>query len=97
MPFRLSFIVPYEKKGGGRSMRGPDVFLRSYVRRRSAGDKLKKPLPNPEGEVEEFKEPMPRPNDTADVATNKRRFAEANPSGFVHQGKYVERVHDVGG
>jgi len=82
MPFKLSFIVPYRVKGV-ITQRGPEVFLKSYVR--------KKPIE----EYEEFKVQPKSSNDTTKEVTGikmskKRTVAEANLSILAHKGKKLK-------
>ena len=86
MPFRLSFIVPYMRRGECL-MRGPNIFLNKYVR--------SKPLNDPQAsnpaakEQKEEHKAMRRSGVRRSLAkiANKRLFLQANVKALGHKRK----------
>lgn len=84
MPFKLTFIVPYMTKGVP-TQRGPEIFLKSYVRTKPMTETIKRDEVKEETKVTDQRKNL---NDSKLI--KKRRFQEANPSIFAHKGKRLK-------
>eukprot|EP00826_Nyctotherus_ovalis_P060786 TRINITY_DN8568_c0_g1_i9.p3 TRINITY_DN8568_c0_g1~~TRINITY_DN8568_c0_g1_i9.p3 ORF type:complete len:158 (-),score=41.67 TRINITY_DN8568_c0_g1_i9:89-562(-) len=82
MPFKLSFVVPYVVNGVV-TQRGPEVLLKSYVRKRSEAkhEELKAQPQTKEAVIKEMMKTK---------VTKKRSINEANLLANIHKGKRLK-------